>query len=85
MTFVMKPAVRFRFYLAGTLIWTETLESIVELDMSDLSSRHARWMLTQAGDQPWLVEAELLDDPDDLNRFLEFRSDPAGMRDPPLH
>ena len=75
----MKAAVRFRFYLTGTLIWTETLESTVELDMSDLSSRHARWMLTQAGDQPWVLEAELLDDPDDFDRFLQFRSmhDPA--------
>jgi hypothetical protein len=36
-------------------------------------------MLTQAGDLPWRVEAELLDDPDDFDRFLQFRSDPAGI------
>ena len=77
-------AIRFRFYLAGKLLRTETVEVVSGQHLSDLGLEHSMWMVRQAvaTDSKWLVEAEILNDPTDPNRFLRFGTDEGGMVEP---
>lgn len=70
-----------RFYVAGKQVRRERLE-VEPPQLAALAEEHSQFMFMVAGQRPWLVSVELLDDPDDPNRFTRFGTDVEGMRDP---
>lgn len=77
-------SIRFRFYLGGKLVRQETAEVTSGEQLAALGERHSTYMIdvAEATGDTWMVEAEVLNDPTDPERFLRFGTDEGGMRDP---
>lgn len=71
----------FRLYKNGALWRTEkhtVPEERFEQIIRDLATRHATEVCTSAHAE-FMIEVECLDEPDPMERFLRFGSDPSGM------
>jgi hypothetical protein len=74
----MKVRIAARIFVARELLGEESLEldaDDLETSLPLIAARHA--ML--AGDRPFMVEIEFLDEHDPLARYFRFGTDPAGM------
>lgn len=73
--------VAFRYFVDGKL-WEENIREIDVNDMKSLVEVAQADAEKVATHDTWLIEVELLDDPDDPNRFLRFGTDTSLMTNP---
>lgn len=75
---------RFRLFLAGEVVRDEIVEVTSGEQLAALSQQHSSYLLQAAAEQDtvWMVEAEVLNDPTDPERFMRFGTDPSRMNEP---